>query len=268
MSEINEIGISEIHETNEINFSFEDILNDMFDYTEAEEYAHTEEVKDAREYKLDECAEIAKKFFTYEVLNEWGSYSIEKRKEILENYSKAIARELGTNISNIIVENMDRYTEGYNNGDGKIHINIDIVHDPANVIKLIDVVSHETRHQFQREVIQDAERFGIEEKTAYEWEVGMKNYTTNCSTQYDPWGYFYNPVETDARFFGESMVREVTKDLIVKNSVPRDMIPHRMTEQISFMSSKYDDKEYNAKAMEAALERGDYTNAKKHAGRL
>ena len=31
---------------------------------------------------------------------------------------------------------------------------------------------------------------------------------------YDPWGYTYNPMETDAKYFGESMVRELTKDII------------------------------------------------------
>jgi len=31
---------------------------------------------------------------------------------------------------------------------------------------------------------------------------------------YDPWGYTYNPMETDAKYFGEAMVRELTKAII------------------------------------------------------
>lgn len=33
----------------------------------------------------------------------------------------------------------------------------------------------------------------------------------------DPWGYKYNPLETDARYAGESVVREMTKDYMTGN---------------------------------------------------
>lgn len=267
MNEFGEIP-SGMENIREYNFSMEALQDEMLSYMEIIEtpQEHTE-LKDAREYKITECADITKQHFNYEVLNNWGNYSAEKRTEILNNYVKDLGTELGVDMKGVIVEHLsDAY--GYNNGDGTIHIETRIVNDPASLIKLIDTAAHETRHQFQFEVIQNPELYGIDVATAQEWKVGLENYTTCGATKYDPWGYFYNPVETDARFFGESMVRELTKDLISSSTKANLLNQEIMTSKIELKSSKYDDNEYNIKEMQRNLERGDLTNAAKHAGRI
>jgi hypothetical protein len=271
MNEFNEFPTgTAIPEFNKIDdFKPSSLQNDLIAYSEVKETPkeHTE-FMDAREYKVSECAEITQRYFPLEVLNEWNNYSLEQKQETLTNYVVDLGKELGIEMSGVVVEPMsDAY--GYNNGDGTIHLNSDMVNDPAEIIRMIDTAAHETRHQFQFEVIQNPEKFGIDKETAAEWAVGMEMYTTNGATMYDPWGYFYNPVETDARFFGESMVRELTKGYISELSRAEQAKDTKHTvANLELKASKYDDNEWNIKAMEEALRRGDLSAAKKHAGRI
>ena len=82
------------------------------------------------------------------------------------------------------------------------------------LMQLVDTIAHEARHQLQMEAIANPEKFGIDEATINEWAVGKQAYTTALPSAYDPWGYTYNPLEIDSKYFGESMVREITKEII------------------------------------------------------
>jgi len=174
----------------------------------------TKEAINAREYGLRECGDAAKMIFTPEVLAEWGKTSLEQRDSIVQEYSRAIGDGLKIDFKGIVFEQMKKEVAGYNSGDGYVHLNNELLKDPGKVITLIDTVAHEARHQFQFEAIRNPERFGIDRETIKEWTAGLENYSTQYATEYDPWGYHYNPVELDARYFGESMVRELTKHLI------------------------------------------------------
>ena len=82
-------------------------------------------------------------------------------------------------------------------------------------LKLVDTITHELRHQYQSECVQ---RFhDVSEEVIKEWTKGYEIYTTNQPWAYDPWGYKYNPLEIDARYAGESVIRGMTKDFINEN---------------------------------------------------
>lgn len=172
----------------------------------------------AREYGLQECADAAKEIFTTDVISNWGLMDVETRNELVQQYAEAIGKGMDINFKGVVWEDMTStdgtYTYGYNSGDGYIHLNPDFLVNPAMLMNLVDTVAHEARHQMQREAIDDPEKFGIDEATVKEWTAGFENYTQEMPSAYDPWGYQYNPVEIDARYFGESMVRELTKDII------------------------------------------------------
>lgn len=177
------------------------------------------EVNDsAREYGLNECADAAKEIFTPEVINAWGIMDIETRNAIAQQYAEAIGKGLGIDYKGIVWEEFPvtdgTYTFGYNKGDGYVHLNVDFLCDPSMLMRLVDTVAHEARHQFQLEAIANPEKFDIDEATINEWAAGQAVYTTELPTAYDPWGYTYNPLEIDAKYFGESMVREITKDIV------------------------------------------------------
>lgn len=202
------------------NFSFDDLIKEANTFVaETNDFikgltGDTKESINIREHGLQECSDAAKNIFTPKVLAEWGKMNIEQRNTIVQEYSKSIGEGLQIDFKGIVFEQMKKEVAGYNNGDGYVHLNNDLLKDPSKIISLIDTVAHEARHQFQFEAIRNPEKFGIDQATVKEWTAGLQNYSTQYATEYDPWGYHYNPVELDARYFGESMVRELTKDLI------------------------------------------------------
>lgn len=214
----------------------------------------------ARTYGLEKCSDAAKDIFTESTIREWSDMPLEKRREITQLYADKICSGLDIQAREIHFERMPANYAGYND-NGEIYLNENLLGNPAEVMKLADTVAHELRHQFQREAIANPSKYGISQEVANEWATALSNYTTESATKYNPWGYFYNPAEIDARYFGETMVREITKDII--NDSPRSK-----GDAVSFTASKYDDDAYNIKAMKEALNRGDLNNAEKHAKRI
>jgi hypothetical protein len=212
-------------EVSDVQYSLETLIDEVNDFiAEANDFINgltsdaKETADDAREYGLRECSDAAKEIFTPEVLAEWNFLTYEQRERIVREYSKAIGEGLNIDFKGVIFDALEPELRGYNCGDGYVHLNSDFISDPKNLIGMIDTVAHEARHQFQNEAIRNPEKFGIDEATLKEWEFGFNNYSTQLATAYDPWGYHYNPVEIDARYFGETMVRELTKDLITNHS--------------------------------------------------
>jgi hypothetical protein len=176
------------------------------------------ELPDTREFGLRECADAAKEIFTPEVLTEWGLMSYEQREEKLTEYAHKVAEVLGVEINVVFQEGLvDQGAWGYNDGEGNIVLDASFVADPAQVLEAVSTIAHETRHQFQHDVVNNPENYEIDPATVAEWAAGFENYTVYCPTAEDPWGYFFNPVELDARFFGESVVRELTREIINNN---------------------------------------------------
>lgn len=229
MSEINEIpkevmetpSIPEIQEMTAEYNAVKDVWNDFID--SMNEFNDSvpdikEQVVEAREYGVNECADVAKACFSPEVIVNWGMMNLESRNEVIQEYANGIGEAMDINFKGIIWEEFPiengMYTFGYNAGDGYLHLNVDMLADPGKLMNVIDTVAHEARHQFQNEVIANPDKFPIDEATIKEWTVGKSVYTLEMPSAYDPWGYTYNPMETDAKYFGESMVRELTKDII------------------------------------------------------
>ena len=177
-----------------------------------------EQIVEAREYGVHECADVVKECFTTDIIRDWGLMNLESRNEVIQEYANGIGKALDINFKGIIWEKFPvengMYTYGYNAGDGYVHLNVDLLADPGKLMNVIDTVAHEARHQLQNEAIENPDRFPIDEATIKEWTVGKSVYTLEMPSAYDPWGYTYNPMETDAKYFGESMVRELTKDII------------------------------------------------------
>lgn len=201
---------------NVIKDVWNDFINSIKEYTES--VPKSWEIVEAREYGVKECADVAKACFTPEVIREWGHMTLQERNQVIQEYAHGIGKAMGIKFKGIVweyfpIEN-GMYTYGYNAGDGYVHLNVDMLSDPGQLMHVVDTVAHEARHQLQMEAIENPSKFPIDEATIKEWMVGRETYTLDMPNAYDPWGYTYNPMETDARYFGESMVRELTKDII------------------------------------------------------
>ena len=228
MNEINEItkdiqeipSLPEVQEIkteyNAVKDVWSDFVNSIKEYTDA--VPESKEIVEAREYGVKECADVAKDCFTPEVICAWGMMDLDARNKVIQEYANGIGKAMGINFKGIVWEQFPiengMYTYGYNAGDGYVHLNIDMHADLGQLMHVVDTVAHEARHQLQNEAIENPSKFPIDEATIKEWTVGREIYTLDMPSAYDPWGYTYNPMETDAKYFGESMVRELTKDII------------------------------------------------------
>lgn len=206
-------------EYNDIKEIWTDFINSIKEFAEtvADAKDMKPEVVEAREYGVKECAEVAKSCFTPEVIKAWGFLDTNVRNHVVQEYAKGIGDALGVDLKGIVwtdFPNDEGFTYGENKGDGYLYLNVEMLTNPAFLMHVVDTVAHETRHQLQLEAIDNPSKYPIDEASIREWEVGRNVYTPELPTAYDPWGYTYNPMETDARYFGEAMVRELTKDLI------------------------------------------------------
>lgn len=229
MNEINEMtndvlempSLPDVQETTAeysvVKDAWNDFVNSIKEYSDSNTDTRTE-IVEAREYGVKECADVAKACFTPEIIQAWGLMNLESRDKVIQEYANGIGEAMGINFKGIVWEQFPiengMYTYGYNAGDGYVHLNVDMLADPGQLMHVVDTVAHEARHQLQNEAIENPSKFPIDEATIKEWTVGREIYTLDQPSAYDPWGYTYNPMETDARYFGESMVRELTKDLI------------------------------------------------------
>lgn len=171
--------------------------------------------QEVQEYKIDECTAIAEKHFTPEVLAKWDKMSVDERSEVYGEYARDICEALNVTDKGIKYVSSDSYW-GANDGTGLIYLNKVLLEDPNNVLKAVDTIAHEERHQFQMEAIKNSGKFPmVDSGTLKEWTIAENVYSTQESNKYDPWGYRYNPLEMDSRHFGESIVRNLTRDYII-----------------------------------------------------
>lgn len=168
-----------------------------------------------RDFGINECKEAAKKIFSPDVIDNWASMSPEQRAEIAQQYGDKVAESFRlVNYGGVVFETMEG-KNGYNNGNGHAYISSDLINEQKSPLQIIDTITHELRHQYQSECI--AGHHFIPGETRLEWLNGALMYTSEMPWAEDPWGYKYNPLETDARYAGESVVREMTKDYINGN---------------------------------------------------
>ena len=169
--------------------------------------------RNTREFGINECKEDAKRIFSPEVISRWPEMSPEEREEIVSQYGDCVAQNFElANYKGVVFEPMDEGTNGFNRGDGVAHISDRLIKEQLSPLQIVDTLTHELRHQYQTECIQGFHY--VPDETLREWQTGLEIYTDEMPWAEDPWGYKYNPLEMDARYAGESVVRELTKDYI------------------------------------------------------
>lgn len=165
-----------------------------------------------REFGITKCVEAARDFFPPEVIYNWINCPIEERLKLAESYSYAVAEAFELkDFKGLYIEDMGLGVAGYNNGDGKIHVSEMLVNNQNETpFEVIDTIVHEMRHQYQMECMKGLHP--IDEDTLEEWLAADQLYTNEQPYALDPWGYKYNALELDARYAGETVIREFTKD--------------------------------------------------------
>lgn len=168
---------------------------------------------ESRDFGLDRCTVAAETIFNPGVIENWSNLSLEQRKEIAGAYAREVADAFQLqNYTGVYFEDMEPGTYGYNNGDGSVHISNEIISAWTSPLQIVDTITHELRHQYQSEAIQGYHNVSAD--VVNEWAAAQAVYTYDQPYCYDPWGYMYNPLEIDARYAGETVVRNLTHDII------------------------------------------------------
>ena len=173
----------------------------------------SEGITEGREFGLQECSEAALEIFNAGVINEWSNLTQEQRKDIACMYADRVAKAFElSNYSGVYIEELDSGVLGYNNGDGTIHLSETLINGQTTPFEIMNTITHELRHQYQSECINGDHEVSDEVKN--EWAIATGIYNYDQPTCYDPWGYTYNPLEIDARYAGETVVRNVSSQLL------------------------------------------------------
>lgn len=212
VEEVDEAG--DVEEFDETPDEAYEELDEFLAENRAMEFAYT----DFEQIRMEECREAVADVITPEVCENWVEMSLDERKEVMEDLAEAIAEAQGTAFNGVafdagVDDDPFETTYGYvQGGDGVVHLNEAVLADPGQFLKMVDTVAHESRHQFQMQAMEDPEGFGISQETADAWRFGFESYTHEWASEYDLVGYNYNPTESDARIFGESMAQHVVQN--------------------------------------------------------
>lgn len=204
------------HKIDEFFIGIYDSIKDFFSCNDADKKVIEKlgsNFVEERDFGLDRCTEAAKEIFNPGVIENWANLSLEQRKEIAGAYAKEVADAFELqNYTGVYFEDLEPGVMGFNNGDGSIHLSNSLIAAWTSPLEIMNTITHELRHQYQFEAVQGYHN--VAEDVIKEWATAQQIYNYDQPYCYDPWGYTYNPLEIDARYAGETVVRNVTHDMI------------------------------------------------------
>lgn len=172
---------------------------------------------EVRDFGLEKCTEAAKEFFPLGVIMGWVTLSERQRMALSEVYAKAVAEAFElVSYNGVSYEDLEPGVAGLNNGDGWLYLSKEFMGPKNSPFEIIDTITHELRHQYQKESMRHLHH--VSEDVIREWIEAFQMYNSGRPCCFNPWGYNYNPLEIDARYAGETVVRNLTHYLF--NSAP------------------------------------------------
>jgi len=152
-------------------------------------------------------SQITSKYFDDNTLEDWENLGPDSRRDKFEKYIAEISDSSRIGIGQIIFKDMDEEQWGSFNPSSKtITLNSNILHDPEKLKIGVTTILHESRHGFQREAIENPQKYNISEETAQLWRMNMIYYNDGRD---DFEAYYNQPIEADARTFADSIVNKV-----------------------------------------------------------
>ena len=152
----------------------------------------------------EECIKNLKALADYFNPENWKKMSRNKRKEVLIALAKSISTAFRIEIKGIIFFEGHTSLRGYYNHDGYLYMNDDVLTVDSNMEDALDTIFHEGRHAFQHAAINNPNFYSISRQQALLWEHNIHNY---ISYERNPYRYYNQPIEMDAREFAEGGIR-------------------------------------------------------------
>ena len=155
-----------------------------------------------KEFKhAEQCQKIAGEVFTDDIRNKWTTMTVDERKRVVEDYAHKIGQEMYGEDTTVMYDasGFGYSTAGGILGIGKgISINPKFVNNPTqdySVDKVIDTLTHETRHQYQNRASGFFGGYGISDGLKDQWNASY------IQPKDDYYAYYRQEKERDARGF-------------------------------------------------------------------
>lgn len=135
----------------------------------------------------------------------WAEMIPEERGKIFDELAQRIGRECGIKIMGVKFFGFPPYVNGYENGDGYLHLHDKYLTEPKLKEDALHTFFHEARHTFQKAAVDNPKLYGVDEKKAEQWEKNLENYLTPEKFGY--LRYYMQPVEADANEFADYVLK-------------------------------------------------------------
>lgn len=147
----------------------------------------------------------------------WEKRTIEERKQYLQSLQERMADRYGMPKVLVVIDDLPDPANGDARGvniDGILVVDVDNMqtNDPW---RLIETLFHETRHDYQREVIANYKSSGLipegmTQSQVEKWVYEDSHYISGTDNFLD---YYYQAIEKDARDFGDEVMKDVLGEI-------------------------------------------------------
>jgi len=152
--------------------------------------------------KSEECKKIVYEVFTEDVRANWKTMTEAERKKIIEDYVNKIGKVLyGKNKTTVKYDTSSGFGYSIDGLWRYISIHPKFVSDPKgnySIDKVIDTLTHETRHQYQYRVKSNPGKYRISDNLKKQWK---EKYIESDPKKNNFFDYYNQEVERDARAF-------------------------------------------------------------------
>ena len=184
--------------------------------TSADSSERPADARESFESTERKAAEIMAEVFDRNTLERWPAMDMREREAKLEEYYFRLADALGIPATKLSVEDLNpggtlECAGLFKPETGMLYIDYRIVEDPEWFAEMLDTVVHETRHQFQHNVVMNPEAYPeVPRAVVEEWAGNMPPPWSNYY-DWDTYGeemYLNQPIERDANVFAEGVLTE------------------------------------------------------------
>lgn len=146
----------------------------------------------------------------------WKSQTLEEKKKYLQDLQNRLADRYGLPRMLIVVDDLpDKNTDSIGLNIGGVFIIDEDNMNTDDPWRLIETTFHESRHEYQREVIanyQESGRIpdGMTQEQVEKWVNESENYISGTDNFAD---YYHQAIETDARKFGDIIMKDVLGEM-------------------------------------------------------